>query len=86
MQKIPISELELGSLLKLTNQKLAFVAKSTNDPSDPIELLVFYDLVTKTNTPIERIELKTNDALIDCIISPKDFEEELQEFLKIISD
>lgn len=80
-----VTEFTLGSLLKLTNQKLAVVAKASKDSSEAIELLVFYDMVTKTNIPLERIEVREEDGLIDCLINPADFDEELDQFLKLVA-
>jgi len=80
-----VTEFTLGSLLKLTNQKLAVVAKASKDSSEAVELLVFYDMVTKTNIPLERIEVREEDGLIDCLINPADFDEELDQFLKLVA-
>ncbi len=80
-----VTEFTLGSLLKLTNQKLAVVAKASKDSSEAIELLVFYDMVTKTNIPLERIEVREEDGLIDCLINPADFDDELDQFLKLVA-
>ena len=79
------NEYILGSLLKLTNDKLAVVTKASNDASDAIELMIFYDLITKTNTELTRIEVTVQTDIIDCIINPDDFDEELSQFLKIIA-
>lgn len=72
----------VGSLVKLSNDRLALVSKrNINDPLKPV-VMAFYHIQGHVHTDIERLDLAQSDIEIISGIRPEEFSISLSSFFK----
>jgi HD-GYP domain-containing protein (c-di-GMP phosphodiesterase class II) len=72
----------VGSLVKLSNDRLALVSKrNVNDPLKPV-VMSFYHIQGHVHTDIERVDLAQTDTEIVSGIRPEEFSISLSSFFK----
>lgn len=72
----------VGSLVSLSDNRLAIVSYNDIDDDESIGLMIFYDASIKSHCPVERIEVSPPYDLIAEAVSPNKFNNELNLFIR----